>query len=171
MNQTEKPVTGYIRVHVANSGGAFPVEGAMVYITDYNEENGELLYTLRTNSSGMTQTVAVPAVPIAESLTPGAPGADNPYTMYNIRVMKEGYYTAESIGVPVFEGIVSIQTFNLQPLTETDLRGGDRIIYEVVDAPGLQGVGYPNQNEGTNGGTQPIEPLEQMPENGGSPNE
>lgn len=168
LNQAENPVTGYIRVRVTNSGGNFPVEGATVSITDYNEENGELLYTLRTNSSGLTQTVAVPAVPIAESLTPGV---DNPYTIYNIRVMKEGYYTAESIGVPVFEGIVSIQSFNLQPLTETDLRGGDRIIYEVVDAPGLQGVGYPNQNEGGNGGTQPIEPLEQTPENGGSPNE
>lgn len=180
MNQAETPVTGYIRVRVTNSGGNFPVEGAMVYITDYNDENGELLYTLRTNSSGQTRTVTVPAVPIAESLTPGV---ENPYSMYNIRVVKEGYYTAESIGVPVFEGIVSLQSFNLQPLTETDLQNGvgTRIIYEIVDAPGLQGVGYPNNGNGansaangTNGGTRPIEPLEnplENPENGGAPNE
>jgi len=121
LNRSENGTVGYIRVRVTNSGGNFPVEGASVYITDYNtddEEKGQLLYTLRTDSSGMTRTVTVPAVPASESREPGIPF---PYTLYNIRVSRENYYTAESIGVPVFEGIVSVQPFRLQPLTETDL--------------------------------------------------
>ncbi len=140
----ESNAVGYIRVRVTNSGGEFPVEGATVTITDYNVENGPLLYSLRTDSSGLTEPVAVPAVAASESQKPGV---EYPYTLYNIRTAKENYYSAESIGVPVFEGIVSLQQFRLQPLSETDLRGGggDRIIYEVIDAPGLQGQGYPNQ--------------------------
>lgn len=153
MNRSENGTIGYIRVRVTNSGGNFPVEGASVYITDYNTDDGEkgaLLYTLRTDSSGMTRTVTVPAVPASESREPGTPF---PYTLYNIRVSKENYYTAESIGVPVFEGIVSVQPFRLQPLTETDLAmgAGDRIIYEIVDAPGLQGIGYPSPENGGDG--------------------
>ncbi len=149
--------TGYIRVRVTNSGGNFPVEGATVTITDYNEGGGgavngdpvegALLYTLRTDASGQTRTVPVPTVPSAESL---APGVKVPYALYNIRVTKENYYTAESIGIPVFEGVVSLQPFLLQPLSETDLAGGvgDRIVYEIVDAPGLQGMGYPDEATG-----------------------
>ncbi len=147
MNQN---ATGYIRVRVTNSGGNFPVEGATVTITDYNEGGdpadggGVLLYSLRTDASGQTRIVNVPTVPSAESQSPGV---KVPYSLYNIRVTQENYYTAESIGVPVFEGVVSLQPFLLQPLTETDLAnsGGDRIIYEIVDAPGLQGMGYPDE--------------------------
>lgn len=144
MNQTS--ATGYIRVRVTNGGGNFPVEGATVYIVDYNDDAGALLYTLRTNSGGQTRTASVPTVPIAESL---APGAEKPYSMYNIRVVMKGYYTAESVGVPVFEGIVSLQNFNLQPLSETDLQnGGSRIVYEVADAPGDREAGYPGEAPG-----------------------
>jgi len=146
LNQTETSPTGYIRVRVTNSGGNFPVEGAIVTITDYNKENGPILYSLRTDSAGLTRTVSVPTVPAAES---ESPGVETPYSLYNIRVAKDNYYSAESIGVPVFEGIVSLQPFRLQPVTESDLRngGGDRIIYEIIDAPGLQGIGYPERNE------------------------
>lgn len=139
----EGNAVGYIRVRVTNSGGNFPVEGATVTITDYNNEEGTLLYSLQTDSSGLTRTVTVPTVAASESQKPGVL---TPYSLYNIRVTKENYYSAESIGVPVFEGIVSLQPFRLQPLSETDLRngGGDRIIYEIIDAPGIQGQGYPN---------------------------
>ena len=140
----EKSSVGYIRVRVTNSGGDFPVEGAIVTITDYNKENGPVLYSLRTDSSGLTRTVTVPTVPSSDSQKPGV---EDHYALYNIRVAKENYYSAESIGVPVFEGIVSLQPFRLQPMSESDLRngGGDRIIFEVIDAPGLQGQGYPDQ--------------------------
>lgn len=139
----ESSVVGYIRVRVTNSGGEFPIEGATVTITDYNAEDAPLLYSLRTDSSGLTRPVTVAALPASESQTPGM---EYPYTLYNIRATKENYYPAESIGVPVFEGIVSLQQFRLQPLSESDLTkgGGDRVINEVIDAPGLQGQGYPN---------------------------
>lgn len=168
MNQTESPATGYIRVRVTNAGGNFPVEGAIVYISEYQTEEGRLLYSLRTNLSGLTPTVPVPALPMSESLTPSL---EAPYALYNIRVIKDGYYTAEGVGVPVFEGIVSLQSFDLQPLTERDQMLGDanRLIYEVVDAPGLmgQGAGYPNEATGThmqtNGSEEPglQKPVEQ----------
>ncbi len=140
----ESNAIGYIRVRVTNSGGEFPVEGAVVTITDYNRDDAPILYSLRTDSSGLTPPVTVPAVSASESQSPGA---EFPYTLYNVRVTKENYYSAESIGVPVFEGIVSLQQFRLQPLSESDLTngGGDRVINEVIDAPGLQGQGYPNQ--------------------------
>ncbi len=137
--------TGFIRVRVTNSGGEFPLEGAVVTVTDYREGSpaeGALLYSLRTDRTGQTPVVPVPAVSSSLSQSPGAAA---PYTLYNIRVSVENYTPAESIGVPVFEGVVSVQPFRLQPLSETALKGSGEtdITYEIVDAPGLQNTGYP----------------------------
>lgn len=107
---------GWLQVRVTSARGAFPIEGAVVMVlTDPNAGSGEqssVIRTLRTDRSGLTETVPLPAPPRYLSQTPGSA---KPYATYNISVSKEGYYDVEGLGIPVFDGVVSTQAVNLLP--------------------------------------------------------
>lgn len=109
---------GYLRVRVLSAGGALPVENAVVIISDYNEpeSGGSVLYSLRTDESGLTTTASLPAPPTSMSQSPGN---GQPYSLYNVTVMKDGYYTVENVGVMVFDEVVAIQPVNLLTLSES----------------------------------------------------
>ncbi|MBQ8747257.1 MAG: hypothetical protein IJZ08_05250 [Clostridia bacterium] len=107
---------GYLRVIVRKARETLPIEGAFVRI--YSGEAGEgsvLLYSLRTNEDGITDTVQLTAPPAALSMKPGDPA---PYGVYNITVQKDGYGTVENVGVPIFDGVISTQPVQLIPLSE-----------------------------------------------------
>ena len=64
---------GYLKIRATSTGGALPVEGAVVRINEYTPQgNGNVLYSLRTNEGGLTETVSLGAPPAAESMMPGA---------------------------------------------------------------------------------------------------
>ena len=97
-NDTEK---GYLKISVTEAGGTIPIKGALVVITEYGDDDGEsgnVLYSLTTDNGGYTPTVALDAPVKSESMMPGA---YQPYALYNINVVFDGYYPVESVGVPV----------------------------------------------------------------------
>lgn len=101
---------GGILVHVRTARGAEPVPGAAVLITQ--EQNGEqVLIAVRTaDDCGDVPEVRVPAPPSSADQQYPA------YYVYDITVAAEGFYRERSTDVPVFEGIVSVQSFDLIPL-------------------------------------------------------
>lgn len=102
--------SGGILVHVRTARGAEPVPGAAVVITQ--EQNGEqiLISVQTTNECGDVPEVSVPAPPsTADQQYPA-------YYVYDISVSAEGFYREHSKDVPVFEGVVSVQSFDLIPL-------------------------------------------------------
>lgn len=112
---------GYLRIKTSTAGNAFPVSGAIVYIKSYtegNEDGGDVLYSLRTDEDGLTETVALPAPSREYTLSPGS---DKVFSEYNIEIKKDGYYPVENIGVPIFDGVTSIQPVELIPLSENSL--------------------------------------------------
>lgn len=122
-NDTEK---GYLKISVTEAGGTIPIKGALVVITEYGDDDGEsgnVLYSLTTDNGGYTPTVALDAPVKSESMMPGA---YQPYALYNINVVFDGYYPVESVGVPVFAGVTSIQPINLLPLSEKASIAGSR---------------------------------------------
>lgn len=132
---------GFLRVWVTTAGGTLPVPGVPVRITD---EDGTLLHVLRTSESGLTPTVALPAPPAAESLTPGT----KPYSTYQISVDQTGYTPVPLLLVPIFDGITSLQPIPLVPATETSAMAVDdmappylihpqreEMLYDDIDAP------------------------------------
>lgn len=106
-----KPETdGGIRVHVFTARGAVPVAGATVIIT--REAGGEtvLISVQQSDDCGDCPEVRVPAPPsTADEQFPA-------YYTYDIAVQADGYYRERSADVPVFEGVVSVQSFDLIPL-------------------------------------------------------
>lgn len=106
---------GRLLVTVTTALGALPVEGAQVLIFSTAEGVRDVLYSLRTNTSGQTPRVLLPTV--AESLSE-EPGQKAPYLTYAVSVRKAGYYNAEENEVPIFEGVTSLQPMDLIPLAE-----------------------------------------------------
>lgn len=121
---TQNESIGFLIVNVNTANGALPVEDAMVTIYSSNmpsgsEENqfleSNIIYTLKTNKSGKTEKVALQTKSKNLSLSPMTP---IPYDSYNITITADGFYDSSYLGVPIFQGITSLQNVSLIPLSE-----------------------------------------------------
>lgn len=100
---------GWIQVTARTAGNALPLEGVSVLILKDKGMDTDLLMSLVTDSSGSTPKVRLPAPPISGERSQA-------YSTYEIRAFLPGYTRMESVSVPVFSGITSIQAFELVPL-------------------------------------------------------
>ena len=116
----EPNAKGYIIVKVSTPSGAIPIEGATVIVQGKDNENNDILISLLTDRSGLTEKIELPTVP--RSLSEAPSPTNRPYSIYNLDVFKEGYYPQHYTGVPVFEGIVAVQNANIVPISSFDAR-------------------------------------------------
>ncbi len=97
---------GYLIFSVSSANEALPIENASIHIVGTDEQNKDVEYSLTTDRSGRTERITL-KVPSRElSLSPGTPYG---FSRYNATVTKEGYYTQTFLGLPVFDGVTSIQ--------------------------------------------------------------
>ena len=118
MNE-EMDAIGFLIVQALTANGALPVENATVYVYSYGDgedvKGSRALYTLKTDGFGRTERVALGALGKELSLTPNV---KKPYATYNAVINAEGFYESERINIPIFQGITSVQTVDLIPLSE-----------------------------------------------------
>lgn len=116
MNE-EMDAIGFLIVQTLTANGALPVENATVYVYSYDDsaKSSQALYTLKTDSFGRTEKVALGALGRELSLTPEV---KKPYATYNAVINADGFYESERINIPIFQGITSVQTVDLIPLSE-----------------------------------------------------
>ena len=107
--------SGGLRVQVTTGRGAEPVPGA--HVTVSRIENGEdILYELAvTGDDGNTPILKLPAISGTASQTPGV---SHPFTDYNIRVEKARFFVFNAYNVPIYGGVLALQTVDLVPLPE-----------------------------------------------------
>lgn len=105
---------GYIIVRVTTANGAIPLEDALVVVKNYNPGN-DVVSVKKTDLSGLTEKIALPAPARSGSLAPSNVQA---YSTYNIEINKDGYNPQSYINVPVFDGITAVQSADLVPLPE-----------------------------------------------------
>ena len=110
--QTELLGTGRLIAQVTTANGALPIQGATVTLT---QTNNDIIDIQTTDRSGRTSGAELPAPLARYSQTPGG---IRPYSTYNMRVEKPGFYTQELLGIAVFDQTESIQPVALEPLGE-----------------------------------------------------
>ncbi len=117
MTQNLSPASdvGYLTVRVSTAGGAIPLEAASVTVRGGDIDAPSPIYSLSTNSDGLTPTVSLSAPPRAASQTPE--DTSPAYAVYNIDVYADGYVPAFFHNVPIFTGINSVQPAVLVPST------------------------------------------------------
>ncbi len=129
---------GRLLVRVTTATGAIPLENATVVIRDSPEAGGGIVASLRTDRSGLTPVITLAAPPKAIAQQPGTV---RPFSTYNIDVILPGYFTPVYEGVPVFDGITSVQSVGMIPLPENGFpdsrRPDEKIIYPESNNPEL----------------------------------
>lgn len=144
-NSQETPIpagTGYLIVQVSTATGAIPLPGALVTVRNYDPEGGSdvgnVIATMRTDRSGRTQKLALPAPARALSQAPGSKIL--PYALYSIDVKTDRYFENYFASVPIFDGIVAVQPAILQALPDSkfsDNAGRDVQIFFESQNPEL----------------------------------
>lgn len=99
----------------AVTGGAYPVKNALVRILGAQEDNRGVAYTLLTDVDGLTSTVSLPAPSVSYSLADGA--SEAPYSIYNLEIDSEGYYSKRIYGLMIFSGVDSLQQIDMIPIS------------------------------------------------------
>lgn len=118
--------TGYLVVSVTTAQNTTPLENALVTVSSVDETGRpELLFTTRTNRSGQTAILPLPAPPLGNSLEPGS---SNPYARYAVSVDLDGYQPITTNDLTVFADVIATLPVYLVPLEE----------FQSVPAPPVQ---------------------------------
>ena len=144
MNSESNQGTGYLAVRVTTARGAIPLEGARVQIRRLPESPADatedLILSAVTERDGKIPLVPFPAPPKEESLSPSN-GGKRPYALYLLEVRLEGYHAQTYNGVPIFDGVIAVQTVDLIPLSENEAPDGFSPDGErIVEAPGANNL-------------------------------
>ena len=115
--------TAELRVLVTTALGALPLENAIVSVSTAPDDTGmrTLLYSVTTDSGGMTPSMILTTPPRSNSLSPGS---GPPFAVYTVEISAEGY-------TPLFSGVPTMLPVALTPLKEnqsfaqTDLTATD----------------------------------------------
>ena len=106
---------GGLIVKLTTRFSASPIENGVVLVSFDDEDGEKLVRSLVTNVNGETAKISLPTVKSEESQNPGV---KNPYASYTIRATKEGFFTIDSVNVPIFDGQLAIQKIEMIPLPE-----------------------------------------------------
>lgn len=104
---------GNLIVNVTTQNRARPIEGALVTVSDPDESNGKAVANVRTDSSGKTEPIRLPA-PIREIPVYPQPmiGGDLSAT-YRVRVEAPGFEAVSDEEISVFDGVTSVKRIDL----------------------------------------------------------
>ncbi len=97
------------------SGRILPIQGVQVYVSSLQNGTETLLYSLLTDENGNTPIVELDAPDMALS---ESPGNYRPFSVYNVRAIKDGFFRTLIKDVQVFAKRTTIQNIDMIPLPE-----------------------------------------------------
>ncbi len=124
--------TGGIVVNVTTLGRLYPVKNALITVFTGEPDNMTVIETDITNESGKSGIFNLKTPPAAESQQ-AENGGVLPYASYNISVRSDGYVEQIAMNVPVFSGVVSVQSIDLLPVAAAGQNTSPQIIQEGND--------------------------------------
>lgn len=117
---------GKLVMAVTTAQGTIPLPGALVTVSAQTEDGAVLYRVVRTDASGRTPVLELPAPSLSDSLSPDQP---TPYLSYTVNVSLPGYQTAEVRNISIFPGIKSTLPVPLMPSTASGRQT------EITDLP------------------------------------
>ena len=109
--------TGTLVVRVYTSRARLPVEGATVVVTQKGEQGKyQLLSVQATDQSGGTKPIKISTPALGESTHPGS--LTPPYAVCDVWAEHPGYARLLVEGVQIFQGVETLQSMELTPLSE-----------------------------------------------------
>lgn len=119
----DMPDTGRLTFNVTSTIGLIPINDATITIRSSGVQDS-VIEELRTDSSGQSETVELPAPPFDYSQEPGS---NQPYANYDIVVTAPGYEPTIVNGTEVLPDATAIQPIELTPI-ETGTEEEDIVI-------------------------------------------
>ena len=104
---------GYLRVFAFTGGGAEPIAGARVIVTQPTEGTPTIFANLTTDRDGFTPVIALPSVDPALTLRPGVA---QPYVTYAVHVTADGFQPVEHRNIPVYGDNYVTQPVAMTPI-------------------------------------------------------
>ncbi|MCL2200128.1 MAG: carboxypeptidase-like regulatory domain-containing protein [Defluviitaleaceae bacterium] len=104
--------TGFLEVVTTTALGGLPIAGAKITVFS----GDEILYSLVTNESGITETVALEAPPKALTLDVNFEGV--PYSVCDVKAEAEGFVTVKIHDVEILDTETSILPIHMSPALE-----------------------------------------------------
>lgn len=111
--QMDTQSLGRLQINVTSSLGLIPVSDATVTIS-YTGIPGVTVEQLRTDSSGQTAVIDLPAPPLEYSMEPEQ--ENRPYSEYNIQVDAPGYESVMVSGTEILPDVTALQPIQMIPL-------------------------------------------------------
>ena len=107
------PANGSLKVQVYTARGALPVEKAAVEIAKRFSGKVRILYQGVTDSAGIMEDVALPALPASYSQSPNTAAQSG--TDYQVSVFHPSFQEETAMKVTIFDRIQTILPVSLQP--------------------------------------------------------
>ena len=122
---------GRLSVSVTTGGGVFPIENASVIVSSYDQNEGAEIAAVKTDASGKTPLLYLPAPSREKSQNPQQDGTQQPTrAQYNITVTAPGYVSAVVEGISVFDGVTAIQKVDMLTVSAADGNTAPRVVNE-----------------------------------------
>lgn len=113
MPNEERPEMGKLKIQITNEITAYPIVDAKVSVS-YTGVPDSIFEELRTDFSGQTEELELPAPPIEYSLNEES--ESQPYAEYTLQIEAPGYEPVGIAGTEVFPAVTAIQNVSMRPL-------------------------------------------------------
>ena len=127
---------GTLLVRTYTAGDAYPVENAIVRVRGAMEENAFIEYSFLTDRDGMTEKISLPTTSLEYSQSPNPP--EQPYALYDVEVIKEGYYPKRIYNIAIFENNSTTLPVNMIPLEDGVSYPQDTLESYLFENPNLE---------------------------------
>lgn len=116
--EEEGDYMGGLLVAVTTLRGTRPVPEARIEVFTGDINNRTTIHRETADESGRTKVIPLKTKSRTLSESPGP--VSPPYLTYNVSVMADGFAEQINMGVPIFEGVVSIQNVDMTSLGALD---------------------------------------------------
>lgn len=104
--------TGELKIQLTSQFTSQPIPGAKIQIS-YTGIPGNIIEELTTDSSGQTETIALPSPPLEYSLNPAI--EEQPYSEYTFEITAPGFDPVNIAGAEILPDVTAFQNVALRP--------------------------------------------------------